>query len=141
MPTLLEKGTFSFHETVEITPELKELLSQRSIDIILQILKRKISKTTIKDKVYFLEGRCGSGKSTLFISSLYKTFSDTFGGQIICSEPRIVLTESNAQQICDYNPDIIMGSNIGFQNGSKKVIPSSKGCIVTNHRCAIAAFM
>lgn len=129
MPTLLEKGTFSFHETVELTPELKELLSQPSIDIILQILKRKISKTTIKDKVYFLEGRCGSGKSTLLISSLYKTFSDTFGGQIICSEPRIVLTESNAQQICDYNPDIIMGSNIGFQNGSKKVIPSSKGCI------------
>ena len=129
MPTLLEKGTFSFHETVELTPELKELLTKPSVDIILQILRKKITKTSIRDKVYFLEGRCGSGKSTLFISSLYKTFVDSFGGQIVCSEPRIVLTESNAQQICTYNKDIVMGTNIGFQNGSKKVIPTSKGFI------------
>ena len=130
MPTLLEKGTFSFHNTVEMTPELQKLLEETSIDILLNILRRKRVKNTARDKTYFLEGRCGSGKSTLMISSLYRTFTDSFGGQIVCSEPRIVLTESNAQQICDFNKDLIMSTNIGFQNGSKRAIPTAPGNII-----------
>jgi hypothetical protein len=104
MPTLNNFNTFNFHRSVKITPEIQALIeNNKSINIILSILATKFQKATINNRVYFFKGRTGSGKSSLFIASLFKYFNST----ILVSEPRILLVTSNAKVIGTFNPELL----------------------------------
>ena len=109
-----------------------DVKTERSIDIIKKIIKEKLKSNSILDKFYFLEGRTGSGKSTYLVSELYKEFirPTNKNSAIHVVEPKVILTQSNAVNICRNNADIIMTKNIGYLSSQYKVQPEDKQKIV-----------
>lgn len=121
MPTLAEVGSFNYHDKAHPTEDQKSWLSMRAIDIITKVVESKFPSKNIFDKIYFVEARTGSGKSTLMVSHLFKTIVRKMNGKMLCTEPRVVLTQSNANDILRYNHDLILGQNVGVLNGSIKI--------------------
>ena len=115
-PTLNAIGTFEFDG---YCPEHPEFNNKRAIDIILEQLRAKIDKADRFKDMYILDGRTGSGKSTLFIAELYKTFKK----KILIAEPRIVLTRNNTFDIIRRYPIFSLGKNIGFKNSNENQAP------------------
>lgn len=131
MPTLSLKGTFTFYEGAKVNNTLRNLLtSKTAIEIIIEILTMKFNVTGRTNRLYFLRGRTGSGKSTLMISELYKAFVQKSKQTMYISEPRVVLDESNANDILRYNTDWSYGTEIAINNGNKKISASQR-----NHMC------
>ena len=118
MPTLNELNVFSFDPKADIPSNLKESLNKlRAIEIIESIIKAKLeSPSSLRSRLYFVNSRTGSGKSTLMISYLFHKF-----GKIICSQPRIVLTKTNALDVIRYNDDMAFGKNVSILNGVEKI--------------------
>lgn len=122
MPTLLSKGTFSFYELAKLTKDLQELLKTKTaIEIIITILKLKLQLSGISNRLYFIRGRTGSGKSTLMISEIYKAIIAGHPQSIYITEPRVVLDESNANDILRYNTTWEFGKEMSINNGAKKI--------------------
>lgn len=123
MPTLNDINTFKFHPNAIIPDTYKEILDKLSAIQILEVIFRSKleAKPSIRSRLFFLESRTGSGKSTLMVSYLFHKF-----GKLICSEPRIVLTTSNANDIIRYNPDMEYGKNIGIITSAVKINCSEK---------------
>lgn len=122
MPTLALKDTFSFYQAVKLTAELKEYLDGKTaIETIIQILLHKFNLQGPASRLYFIRGRTGSGKSTLMISELYKALIPGTNQGLHVTEPRVVLDESNANDILRYHPEWSMGVEMTINNGSKKI--------------------
>lgn len=122
MPTLLQKGAFTFHPNAALTPEMKIWQeSELAINIILKILNIKLSGKDIRNRLYFLQGRTGSGKSTLMISSLFDNIIKGTHSKLICSEPRVILTKSNGEDVSRFNKHLNIGENIGILTGMEKI--------------------
>ena len=97
--TLNTKNSFHFHPKA-IVPEKKCYDSSiyTAIEIIKTIIREKIHGYNLYDKIYFLEGRTGSGKSTFLVSELFKNFilnNDLQKDSIIVVEPKVILTQSH----------------------------------------------
>lgn len=130
MPTLALKNTFSFYEKAKIPKEYENwLLNDTAINIIINILKVKLSKPGKENRLYFLKGRTGSGKSTLMISSLYESIIKGSKGKLMCSEPRVVLTKANATDVVRYNKTYSFGKQMGVLSGAEKIICSERECM------------
>lgn len=132
MPTLADKGKFQFHDKAKdnLTSEMKQWLeNDKAIDIILNILKIKFSRTGKENRLYFLRGRTGSGKSTYMIQELYKQLIVGNNTKLFCTQPRVVLTKSNPNELVRYNKDWSFGTNIGVQNGNERIMCSTRDCI------------
>lgn len=130
MPTLANIGSFSFHPHVILTDEFKQWLkSDTAIQIIVKQLKIKFIKNGKLNRLYFLRGRTGSGKSTLMISSLFEAFIVGSHAKLICTEPRVVLTRANATDVIRYNKSYQFGKQMGILTGAEKIICSSPECM------------
>ena len=132
MPTLAEKGKFQFHQNAKdgLSNEMKGwLATDKAVDIIVKILKMKFGKTGKADRLYFLRGRTGSGKSTYMIQELYNQIVVGSGGMLFCTQPRVVLTKSNPTELIRYNKDWAFGTNIGVQNGNERIMTTTKESI------------
>lgn len=124
LPTLLTKGVFEFDKKAEVTEYYKSKLeSDIAVDIICDIIKNKLNNKGISNRIYFLQSRTGSGKSTTFIHHLFLNFIHGSHSRIMVTEPRVPLCESNANEIVRWstNNDKI-GSNIGYITGPTKVL-------------------
>lgn len=129
-PTLLQTGTFSFYKLARVTYELKALLKNTTaIQIILAQIRYKLDRANRSNKLYFLKGRTGSGKSTLLISYLYENLLSQSYERIICTEPRVVLCKSNANDIIRYNTTFAFGKNVGILTGIEKIKCKERSCI------------
>ena len=84
----------------------------------------------ITNKIYFLRGRTGSGKSTFMIQELYKALIMNTNATLFCTEPRVVLTKSNPLDVIRYNPEWKLGGNIGIMNGTEKIMPKDRSNII-----------
>lgn len=130
MPTLLQKNAFNFHPSAILLPGMKTWLhSELAINIILKILNEKITKNTLQDRIYLLQGRTGSGKSTLMISYIFDNIIKGTGSKLICTEPRVVLTKSNAEDVSRFNTHLNIGENIGILTGIEKTHCSNRESI------------
>ena len=117
MPRLADVGTFLYYPDAKVSKETRDLaLKIKAIDVISSILKYKLSKEGIQHRLYILNGRTGSGKSTYFLQELYKRFIIGSRSKIICSEPQVVLTESNARDIINYNEGWELGVELGVKS-------------------------
>ena len=129
LPKLATKGAFEFHDSTKnnLTDEYRQWLNnETAIQIITNILKIKYLRTGKNNRIYLLEARTGSGKSTLMVSSLYDTIVKNSKGKLICSQPRVVLTESNANEVLKFNPKYKMGIHMGIQSSVSRIIPSER---------------
>ena len=115
-PTLNAIGTFKFDSFCNEHPKID---NKKSINIILEQIRHKIDKADKFKNIYILDGRTGSGKSTLFIAELFKTFRK----KILVAEPRIVLTRNNTFDIIRRYPIFSLGKNIGFKNSNENQAP------------------
>lgn len=133
--TLMTNNSFHYDEYSDlskITPDLQNY-NQPAIEIIKKIISLKLKSNNIENKLYFLEGRTGSGKSTYLVSELYKAFiltSNKLKNSISVVEPKVILTQSNALNICRNNSDIVIGKNIGYLSGQFKLEPTESKNIV-----------
>ena len=135
MPTLAEKNKFNFNPKAadKINETMKRWLEiLPAIDIVINILNIKLRTSGKQNRLYFLKGRTGSGKSTYMIQELYKRIIEKFDDRtsIFCTQPRVVLTKSNSSELIRYNKEWKFGQNIGVRNGSEKINIRSKHGIV-----------
>ena len=112
MPTLANIGTLIFHPDANVSNDLMRMQENTSaIDIIVHILKNKINRKGINNKILIVKGRTGSGKSTFMISYLYDKLIENQTSQhhgcICVCEPRVVLTRSNSIDIIRYNKNMV----------------------------------
>ena len=135
LPTLLLNKRFSFHEKAKIPDEFKDKLENaRAVDIIRDIIKYKLSKSGCANRLYLLDARTGSGKSTTFIQNLYDNFIRGTKNKIVIAEPRVPLCSSNAYELIrwtEHKTEDTLGGNFGYITGPEKVIcsNSSNGCL------------
>ena len=115
-PTLNSVGSFEFDSFCTDHPDVSQ---KRAIEIILNQLREKINERDRFKNIYVLDGRTGSGKSTLFISELFKTFKK----KILVAEPRIVLTRNNTFDIIQRNSFFSLKQNIGYKNSTENQSP------------------
>lgn len=127
MATLLGTDTFSLHDAVTDVPsDLSKLIGlSPAIDIIIYILKHKLELSGICNRVYYLKGRTGSGKSTLMISALYRALVFGTRTKLICSEPKIMLCKTNALDVLRYNTQWSLGREMGILTSIDKVRPKT----------------
>ena len=135
MPTLAEKNKFNFNSKAadNLNETMKRWLeSSPAIDILINILNIKLKTSGKRNRLYFLKGRTGSGKSTYMIQELYKRIIEKIDDRItlFCTQPRVVLTKSNPSELIRYNKEWKFGQNIGVRNGSEKINTRSKHSIV-----------
>ena len=122
MPRLADIGTFLFHPKVNASKAVTDKISKMpAIDVITNILKEKFSRDGIKYRLYLLDGRTGSGKSTYFLQELYRRFIVGSFSKIICTEPQVVLTESNARDIINYNKGWEIGKELGIKSSQMHI--------------------
>lgn len=124
LPTLLTKGSFSFHDNVKIPETYKNsLLNDNAVDIIMKILTEKLNESGVMNRLYFLNARTGSGKSTIFVSSLYNAFIRNHRSRLYVTEPRVPLCSSNASEIIRWKQyqDDQLGKNVGYLTGPLKI--------------------
>lgn len=126
--TLMMHKAFHYDEKADISSLSNSMLNfdRPAIQSIKDVIKEKIKKNDLINKIYFLEGRTGSGKSTYLVSELYREFikvNKKTKASIMVVEPKVILTQSNSVNICRNNPDIIMGQDIGYLSGSFKLLP------------------
>lgn len=133
LPTLLTKKCFSFHEKAKIPDNYKSILENDiAVDIVMKILGEKLNKSGPMNRIYFLNARTGSGKSTTFINHLYDTFIRGINCKLYVTEPRVPLCSANASEIVRWtsHPEDKMGENVGYLTGPAKVrCNSSKGIL------------
>lgn len=134
--TLMMKNAFNFDQHVD-----QERINHRfntslpAIEVIKNIINAKLEeKQNLKNKIYFLQGRTGSGKSTYLVSELYKSFikdeNNGINNEISVVEPRVVLTYSNAENISRNNVSLKIGEEIGYYGGNFRVNAKKKSKII-----------
>lgn len=121
-PTLNAINTFQFDSFCTEHPNIN---NRKAIDVILEQIRQKIDKADKFKNIYILDGRTGSGKSTLFIAELFKTFRK----KILVAEPRIVLTRNNTFDIIRRYPIFSLAKNIGFKNSNENQTPEDEHSI------------
>lgn len=123
MPTLLLKGMFSFYKDAIVSESLvNHSKALSAIQMILKIIEIKMQGHRRIDHVYLLNARTGSGKSTLMIASIFNALAEEHHGKLLCSEPRVVLTKSNALDVIRYHNNFVLGKNIGVLTGSERIL-------------------
>ena len=129
-PRLGVKGTLSFYEKAKVPDKLKKWAKDLTgMEAIIKILHEKFEKTGRENRMYLLEGRTASGKSTFMMSSLFNEFIPGSRAQIICSEPMIVLTISNAMDVLNYFPKWSLGVEMGIHSSQMNVVPAQESIL------------
>lgn len=132
MITLRQKGKYVWHEMAlagmkkSDKEKLQEMTNNlEAMNVIKMALYNRHLRpfgsaplpTGMLSKMFILKGRTGSGKSTYFISESYRAIK----GQLLVSEPKVVLTTTNIMQIKKFNPDITaIGAITGRGNTKSK---------------------
>ncbi len=135
MPTLLEKD--------KIVPQkwmsesfVSSIGENQTIDVLMNYIEKfvvleKVLSTqhkSIGEHVLVLKSGTGTGKSTIIPPALYRKFFPSQHKNIIITQPTILTTTEIPYQIVQYNPDIIIGKNIGYQTSSLK-LPHGRGIL------------
>lgn len=97
------------------------------IDYIVDWFKHRLTLTGIMNRVLILKSETASGKSTYFLSELYRrVIRGTNGPGMVCTQPRILTAIRNIAEIIKYNKDIfVLGGAVGYNAGGMKVLPNT----------------
>lgn len=126
-PTLLLQGNIISQKWMNVT-EKRKIQNQISIDFIMDFItdrmpsrrgkKSKIRANNLGDKVILLKSGTGSGKSTNIPPKLYFAFFDKLFKNIAVTEPRKLTTETIPEDILEFQSELKMKINIGYQTKS-----------------------
>jgi len=126
MPSLLEKGKIVKSKWMS-TKTKRAIDNQSGIDFLIEYIAERswadkntppeIKLKNAGSKVLVLRSGTGSGKSTLLPPGLYNKFFETNRRNIICTQPSVATATDIPYQIIQWNPNLKLGDNIGFQTG------------------------
>lgn len=102
-----------------------ELANEVPIDHIINHIQMLFTKSpsVVSDRLMVLQASTGSGKSTVLPPVLYKRLNSLLGERnIACTQPRILTAKEITNSVLEFNKDLRLGDNIGYQTGifSKK---------------------
>ena len=141
--TLLEKNK------IEILPHMDEkqindIKNLSAIDYISRWFSKRLPKTykslpsklptTMNDRVFILQSGTGSGKSVTLAPELYNRFFETTRKTIAVTQPRILTTISICEDIQKYYPNMVIGTNIGYNTKPNTYLPSNDGIVFMTER-------
>ncbi len=121
-PTLLVKGSL----VSNVSDDQSSLDNVVPIDHIMNWIRvRQSMPPSIKNRVLVLKSDTGSGKSTAFPATLFKTFFKLGAGSIACAQPRVLNAVSIVRDLTSgtHYPFFKLGENIGWQTGPTKRAP------------------
>lgn len=128
LPTLLKPGSIVPQKWMS-KEQKKKLETTTSIDWIIEYLverawdRKTPPKIRIKgpgSRVGVFRSGTGTGKSTVFPPAIYNMFYEEKGVRknIICTQPTIATATDIPFQIVEFNDNLTIGKNIGYQTGS-----------------------
>lgn len=101
------------------------------LDFIFNWYKSREQNTGIKNRVLILKATTGSGKSTLFVSTIYiKAIRDRSSRGILVTQPRVITAIRNVLEIVKYHPTIFkLGDSIGWSTKFNKHKAKTQGLL------------
>ena len=123
-PTLLLKGSLISEDN-----SLNEIVP---IDYILQKFGENIEKTEKpSNRIFVIEASTGSGKTTIIPPAIYTKYHANIGRNIVVTQPRVINAIQIPYNIVEFNNNLVMGENIGYQTGNIVNKPSKGILFVT----------
>lgn len=149
MPTLLETGRLK-EVLLEDKDDFKagKFNETRAIDYIISFFKNRlygvgpplVKTESYGDKVLILESMTASGKSTVLPTYLFNNFYEQLHRTIVVTQPRIFNAMDIPRQIVQFNDNLIIGKNLGYQTGpfkqkGKGLLFSTPGVLLQQLKC------
>ena len=141
MPTILEKNKIVIKGWMNKNLRA-DIQSKSAIDILLDHIKDrlwegklvapKVKPQSLGYKCIILKAGTGVGKSTVLPTQLYNTFYDTYHKNIIITEVTRITATDIPFSIIEWNKNIKMGLNIGYQTGTINKAPTKGILFCTN---------
>lgn len=126
-PTLLIKGSL-ISDDKKRQSHLDEIVP---IEHILKIFGENLEKNSDpSNRVFIIEASTGSGKTTIIPPAIYAKYHNVIGRNIVITQPRVINAIQIPYNIIEFNPNLIIGENIGYQTGNIVKKPS-KGILFT----------
>ncbi len=118
LPTLLQKG--------HLTPSKEsdeDLSNYIPIEYIMTFIRERVKKTGIANRTLVIRSDTASGKTTVLPPYIFKNFFKSGEGNIIITQPKILLAIKNAKEVAKIpgNEFMKLGDTIGWQTGSSKM--------------------
>lgn len=119
-------NTFKFSDKADLSllkdpikSMYKNKAKHKGIDFVLEVVE---NLTTSEFPLSLINGNTGCGKSTFLINQLFKKFKKP----VISIQPRIILTQTNAQIVQSNDKSLVFGKNIGYLNSITKIKTTDK---------------
>lgn len=119
-------NTFKFSDKADLSllkDPIKSMYKNKDkhkgIDFVLEVVEEL---STSKFPLCLINGNTGCGKSTFLINELFKKFKKP----VISIQPRIILTQTNAQIVQSNDKSLVFGKNIGYLNSITKIKTTDK---------------
>ena len=129
LPTMGRPGLFRYPSEDLTDEERNKQKDWRPVDILCDLIEKRLTKRGRFEKVMIIEAGTGSGKSTLFIQELLIQIGQKYNRAIGVAEPRINLCTNGANDILSYNPKWTYGVEMGKLTGSSKIRPTKRASI------------
>lgn len=127
LPTLLIRGMYEFPEGVELNENDKRMLNKlRPIEIVIEILQKKLFLQSSPIPIIFLHSMTGSGKSTVLPPYIYTNLLKKSGRGLLMAEPRVNLCDNAINDIRNYYRNWTLGKELAIHTGQKKFKSSDK---------------
>lgn len=121
-PTLLQEGSLIATKQSQSQDALDKI---KPIDYIMGWFEKRLhSADSVADRILIVKASTGSGKTTIIPPELYKRFHSQIRRNIACTQPRVINAIQIPNTIVEFNPNLVLGENIGYQTGNLTKKPS-----------------
>ena len=119
-------NTFKFSDKADLSllkDPIKDMYKNKDqykgIDFVLKVVE---DLSTSEFPLCLINGNTGCGKSTFLVNELFKKFKKP----VLSIQPRIILTQTNAQIVQSNDKSLVFGKNIGYLNSITKIKTTDK---------------
>ena len=137
---LLGKDKIIYQKWMKDT-EKRQIATESGINYLLDYISKRVwvDKSTppvikpngMGDKILVLKSPTGTGKSALIAPSLYNTFFEKMKKGIVLTQPFIANVVDIPYQVVQFNKNLIIGENIGYQTSALSRKPTNGILICT----------
>lgn len=132
LPTLLTPGNLNVRKAI---PGMDMSTPMAYLE---SILKSKMfehggKSTSVADRIYLVEAKTGSGKSTTMPVVVYRLLNKAEKNSVIVTQPKVLTAQdipTNQVAGQPWAKDMVLGVNIGYTTGELKLRPTSDSSLI-----------